>query len=94
MVDTLAMLEIISIIISALIIAWIIIRRNVLCKSAKNPGVLFSIGLAMLFTLLDLFVHELGEMYTIPYVDEGTAFLHLFIILLSFNALMLSNKSK
>jgi hypothetical protein len=88
------MLEMISIIISALIIAWIIMRRNVLCKSAKTPKLMFSIGLAMLFALLDLLVHELSEMYTIPYLEEGTAFLHLFIILLSFNALMLSNKSK
>jgi len=94
MVDTLAMLEMISIIISALIIAWIIMKRNVLCKSAKTPKIMFSISLAMIFALLDLLVHELGEMYIIPYIDGGTAFLHLFIILLSFNALMLSNKSK
>jgi len=94
MVDTLAMLEIISIIISVLIITWIIMKRNVLCKSAKTPKIMLSIGLALLFALLDLLIHELEEMYTIPYVNEGTSFLHLFIILLSFNALMLSNKSK
>ena len=94
MVDTLAMLEMISIIISALIIAWIIMKRNALCKHAKTPGVLLSVGLAMLFALLDLLIHELGEMYTLPYLDEGTAFIHLFIIILSFNALILSNKTK
>jgi hypothetical protein len=94
MVDTLAMLEITSIIISALIIVWIIMKRKVLCKSAKTPGIMLSISLAMLFALLDLLVHELSEMYTIPYIDGGTALLHLFIIALSFNALMLSNKSK
>lgn len=89
-----SILEIITIVLSAIIIGWIIKEQNIFAKKFRGSRSLFYVSLAMLFGLFDLLLHEFEEITIIPYSDLITSFNHLAMLFLSVTALLIVHREQ
>ena len=83
-----SVLDIIATLLSTIIVAWIIIKHNILSKKFKDSKSFFYIALAMLFALIDILIHEFVESTPLPFADITSSFAHLAMLFLSVSALL------